>query len=40
MFAYMMNNYVEKCIIHTLFIRIEYVVKLVQVFFGKNKGKN
>ena len=29
MFAYMMNNYVEKSIIHTLFIRIEYVVKLV-----------
>lgn len=39
MFIYMMDNYIEKCIMHTLFIRIEYVVKLVRFFFGKNRGR-
>ena len=34
-----MDNYIEKCIMHTLFIRIEYVVKLVRFFLEKIGGE-
>ena len=39
MFIYMMDNYIEKCIMHTLFIRIEYGVKLVRFFLEKIGGE-